>query len=864
VSSVGAVRDNVPVTTNEPAPRPADATADAQQRIAELTARIEQARADYYEHDAPTMADGEYDALEKELRALEAENPQLASEDSPTRTVGGVPAAGLPTIVHAERMQSLDNVFSLEELREWCEHVAAELRAPVRFLTELKIDGLAINLRYENGELVTAATRGDGRTGEDVTANALRIEGIPQRLEGEGHPPLVEVRGEVFMPTEAFEELNDLQLALRERAVAEARTRWESRQASGRRAFDEAREQLAATRRFPSFANPRNTAAGGLRQQLEKKQGLEREAGEARLGSLRLTVHGLGAWPDPPVGSQSEMYELLKSWGLPTSAHLGVASTVEEVAAYVEHHGEHRHDLEHEIDGIVVKVDAFAQQRALGSTSRAPRWATAVKFPPEEVTTKLLDIQVQVGRTGRVTPFGIMEPVTVAGSTVEKATLHNQFDVERKGVLIGDTIVLRKAGDVIPEILGPVESKRDGTERPFVMPTECPACGTEIRPEKEGDKDWRCPNRRDCPAQVTGRVEHAGSRGAFDIESLGEESAIALTDPDKRRPEALAALAEGHAIYLPIRELSDTELDAFVVVKNGEVVQGTDGVPLLRITSPEDPLLPAVQQPVIDTGADLFDLTADGLADVVVWQPERRDGVPTGDWRIQPAFWTRPQFRHYKRESTWKQVKEPAALKTTEELVAELEKAKDQPLWRVLVALSIRHVGPAAARSLATAYGTMDAIREAGVEQLAETDGVGQIIAEAVVEWFETDWHREIVDGWAASGVRMADEVEEGFVKTLEGLTVVVTGGLEDFSRDGAKEAIISRGGKASGSVSKKTDFVVVGENAGSKETKARDLGLRILDEAGFVALLEGGPDAVALPEEAEDDGADADDTEAE
>ncbi|MCT1436103.1 NAD-dependent DNA ligase LigA [Brachybacterium paraconglomeratum] len=846
------------MTTNEPAPRPADETADAQQRIAELTARIEQARVDYYEHDAPTMADGEYDALEKELRALEEENPQLASEDSPTRTVGGAAAGGLPTIVHAERMQSLDNVFSLEELREWCEHAAAELSAPVRFLNELKIDGLAINLRYENGELVTAATRGDGRTGEDVTANALRIEGIPQRLEGEGHPPLVEVRGEVFMPTKAFAALNDLQVELRERAVAESRTRWEARSTTGTRAFDEDREMLAATRRFPTFANPRNTAAGGLRQQLEKKDGLEREAGEARLGSLRLTVHGLGAWPDPPVDSQSEMYELLKSWGLPTSAHLGVADTVDEVAAYVEHHGEHRHDLEHEIDGIVVKVDSFAQQRALGSTSRAPRWATAVKFPPEEVTTKLLDIQVQVGRTGRVTPFGIMEPVLVAGSTVEKATLHNQFDVERKGVLIGDTIVLRKAGDVIPEILGPVESLRDGTERPFVMPTECPACGTEIRPEKEGDKDWRCPNRRNCPAQVTGRVEHAASRGAFDIESLGEESAIALTDPDKRRPEALAALAEGRAVYLPIRDVSDTELDAFAVVKNGDVVQGTDGVPLLRITSVDDPLLPAVQEPVIDTGADLFDLTADALADVFVWQPERRDGVPTGDWRIQPAFWTRPQFRHYKRESTWKQVKEPTALKTTEELIAELEKAKDQPLWRVLVALSIRHVGPAAARSLATAYGTMDAIREASVEQLAETDGVGQIIAEAVVEWFETDWHREIVDGWAASGVRMADEVEEGFVKTLEGLTVVVTGGLDGFTRDGAKEAIITRGGKASGSVSKKTDFVVVGENAGSKETKARDLGLRILDEAGFVALLDGGPDAVALPEEAGDDGDDA------
>lgn len=843
------MRHNDAVTTNE------IPTADetAQQRIAELTAQIEQARVDYYEHDAPTLADAEYDQLEKELRALEEAHPQLAAEDSPTRTVGGAAAAGLPTIDHAERMQSLDNVFSLEELREWCAHAAAELGGSARYLTELKIDGLAINLRYEDGVLVTAATRGDGRTGEDVTVNALRIEGIPQRLSGDGHPPLVEVRGEVFMPTADFERLNDLQVELRGRAVEESRKRWESRQASGRRAFDEQREQLAATRRFPTFANPRNTAAGGLRQQLEKKDGLEREAGEARLAGLRLTVHGLGAWPDPPVDSQSEMYELLASWGLPTSRHLGVADTIDEVAAYVEHHGEHRHDLEHEIDGIVVKVDAFAQQRALGSTSRAPRWAIAVKFPPEEVTTKLLDIQVQVGRTGRVTPFGVMEPVTVAGSTVEKATLHNQFDVERKGVLIGDTIVLRKAGDVIPEILGPVESLRDGSERPFVMPTACPACGTEIRPEKEGDKDWRCPNQRDCPAQVTGRVEHAGSRGAFDIESLGEESAIALTDPDKRRPEALAALAEGHAVFLPIRDLEDTEAEAFAVVKNGRVVEGTDGVPLLRITSAEDPLLPALQQPVIDTGADLFDLTSEQLAEVVVWQPERRDGEPTGDWRIQPAFWTRAQFRHYKRESTWKQVKSPAALKTTEELLAELERKKDQPLWRVLVALSIRHVGPSAARSLATAYGTMDAIRAAGVEELAGTDGVGQIIAEAVVEWFAVDWHREIVDGWAASGVRMADEVEEGFVKTLEGLTIVVTGGLDGFSRDGAKEAIISRGGKASGSVSKKTDFVVVGENAGSKETKARDLGLRILDEAGFVALLAGGADAIALPEDEAD-----------
>ena len=840
------------------AEQPESDAVEPQQRIAELTAQIEKAIEDYYLHDAPTLADAEYDALERELRELEEQNPQLASPDSPTQTVHGVVASGLAEIVHAERMLSLDNVFSLQELRDWCAHAAAELDQEVHWLTELKIDGLAINLRYENGELVTAATRGDGRTGEDVTVNALQIEGIPQTLAGSGHPALVEVRGEVFMPTQDFARLNDLQVELRERAVAESRSRWESRQASGRRAFDEEKEQLAATRRFPTFANPRNTAAGGLRQQLEKKTGLEREAGDARLTSLRLTVHGLGAWPDPPVGSQSEVYELLASWGLPTSRYMEVVGSTDEVVAYVEQYGERRHDLEHEIDGIVIKVDSFAQQRALGATSRAPRWATAFKFPPEEVTTKLVDIQVQVGRTGRVTPFGVMEPVKVAGSTVEKATLHNQFDVERKGVLIGDTIVLRKAGDVIPEILGPVESLRDGSERPFVMPTQCPACGTTIRPEKEGDKDWRCPNQKDCPAQVTGRVEHAASRGGFDIEALGEESAIALTDPDKRRGEALAALSSGHSIHLPIREASEAELENFVVLKNGEITQGTDGVPLLRITTAEDPLLPGLQEPVVTTGNDLFDLTADALREVVVWQPERRDGEPTGDWRIQPAFWSRPQFKHYKRDGAWKQQKTPSVLKTTETLISELEKAKSQPLWRVLVALSIRHVGPTAARSLATAYGSMDAIREAGIEQLADTDGLGPIIAEAVIEWFGVEWHRELVDGWAASGVRMVDDVEDGFVKTLEGLTIVVTGGLEGFSRDGAKEAIISRGGKASGSVSKKTDFVVVGENAGTKETKARDLGLRILDEAGFVALLEGGADAVAEPDADADADADA------
>ncbi len=809
------MRHNGPVTQseqNQPDQPGTDAVVsdagDAQQRIAALTAQIEQARVDYYEHDAPTLADAEYDALERELRALEQQNPQLASADSPTATVGGAVGAGFAAVEHIERMMSLDNAFSLEEIDAWAHRVAESLGGgaeDVRYLSELKIDGLAISLVYQDGELVRGVTRGDGRVGEDVTANVRTIAGIPHRLQladGEQPPALLEVRGEVFYPTAAFEELNEQR---REAGLAE-------------------------------FANPRNTAAGSLRQ---------KDTAVTASRKLAVYVHGIGAHEGMTLTSQSHVYETLQGWGLPTSPHSRVLSSLAEVHDFIADRGEHRHDVEHEIDGIVIKVDAFAQQRALGSTSRAPRWAIAFKYPPEEVTTTLLDIQVNVGRTGRVTPYGVMEPVKVAGSTVELATLHNQFEVERKGVLIGDTIVLRKAGDVIPEILGPVEALRDGSQRPFVMPTTCPSCGTPIGPAKEGDKDWRCPNQKDCPAQVTGRIEHAGSRGAFDIESLGEESAMALTDPDRRRGQALAALAAGHHLHLPLRTAQDTAQEGFAVLRNGEVTDGTDGVPVLRISSPEDPLLPALQQPVITIGDDLFDLRAEDLRDVVVWQPERRDGEPTGDWRIQPAFWSRPQFKHYKREGAWKQQKAPAVLKNTELLIAELEKAKQQPLWRVLVALSIRHVGPTAARSLATAYGSMDAIRAAGVEELSGTDGVGPIIAEAVTEWFAVDWHRQLVDGWARSGVRMVDEVEEGFVKTLEGLTVVVTGGLEGFTRDGAKEAVIARGGRASGSVSKKTDFVVIGENAGSKADKARDLGLRILDEAGFVTLLEGGPQAL-------------------
>ncbi len=795
------MRDNDMVTDKQSTA--SDAT-DAQQRIAELTAAIEQAREDYYVHDAPTMADAEYDQLEQELRALEAENPQLASADSPTQTVGGAVAQGFAPVEHLERMMSLDNAFTLEEIDEWSARAREGLAgAEVCYLTELKIDGLAIDLIYRDGTLERAATRGDGRVGEDVTANVRTIANVPHQLSGENIPTLLEVRGEVFYPVAAFEELN---AERREAGLAE-------------------------------FANPRNTAAGSLRQK-DPRVTASRE--------LAVYVHGIGAREGgSELDSQSGSYEQLAAWGLPTSPHTRVLDTLEDVRAYIAEHGEDRHGTEHEIDGIVIKVDSFAHQRALGSTSRAPRWAIAYKYPPEEVTTELLDIQVDVGRTGRVTPFAVMEPVKVAGSTVARATLHNQFEVERKGVLIGDTVILRKAGDVIPEVLGPVEALRDGTERPFVMPRDCPSCGTEIRPAKEGDKDWRCPNTRTCPAQVVGRIAHAASRGAFDIEALGDESAIALADPDKRRPEALAAVEAGHALYLPIRSDDDLDSPAFVVLKNGEEsAPGDGGVPMLRITDPADPAIPALQDPAITEGGNLFDLTAEDLREVFVFQPVRRDGEETGDWRITPAFWTSAAWRYYKREARWKQTKDAAAGKTTELLLSELEKAKTQPLWRVLVALSIRHVGPTAARALAAAYGSMDAIREASTEQLAETDGVGGIIADSVRDWFAVDWHEAIVDGWEKSGVRMADEVEDGFVKTLEGLTVVVTGGLEGFTRDGAKEAIIARGGKAAGSVSKKTDYVVVGENAGSKADKARELGLTILDEAGFVELLENGPAA--------------------
>ncbi|SDQ10453.1 NAD-dependent DNA ligase LigA [Microbacterium sp. cf332] len=757
-----------------------DAARDESRRLVE---RITAARDAYYGRDAEVVDDATYDGWMRRLDELERLHPELQSQDSPTQTVGAAESTLFAPVTHAERMLSLDNVFSPQELTDWCVKAAGSAGRGVRWLSELKIDGLAISLRYENGVLTSAATRGDGRVGEDVTVNALRVSGIPPRLDGSGHPPIVEVRGEVFIPVAEFAALNALQAEMRDRVVADARAR--------ARGFDEERARISAERRFPAFANPRNAASGGLRQQLDKKTGLELEAAEARVRSLRLYVHGIGAWQNPPVSSQSEVYDLLHEWGLPISPHSQTHESVDGVLEYVAHYGENRHSVEHEIDGVVVKIDELVLHDELGATSRAPRWAIAYKYPPEQVNTKLLDIVVSVGRTGRATPFAVMAPARVAGSVVRQATLHNQDVVRAKGVLIGDTVVLRKAGDVIPEVLGPVVELRDGTERAFVMPTNCPECGSTLRPAKEGDIDLRCPNARSCPAQVRGRVEHVGSRGALDIEALGEVTAAALTQP-----------------------------------------LGDDSPPLV-------------------TEAALFELTLDRLVPIEVIVRDSETGEPRVDERSgepvrRAPFRRNPSAAEKKEGLTGPQ---PSAQAT--KLLEELEKAKTKELWRFLVALSIRHVGPVAARALAQWFGSIAAIRAASRDELAAVEGVGGIIADSLIDWFEVDWHREIVERWAAAGARLevpghpgpGAAVVEGGV--LEGITVVATGSLDGYTREGAQEAILAAGGKAGSSVSKKTDFVAAGPGAGSKLGKAEQLGVRIIDAAQFRLLVEQGPAAL-------------------
>lgn len=658
----------------------------------------------YYVKDAPIVSDGEFDRLLGELTDLEERFPELRTPDSPTQLVGGAGfATDFSSADHLERMLSLDNVFNPEELSAWAARLTGEVGADPEFLCELKIDGVALALVYRDGVLTRAATRGDGRTGEDVTLNARTIEDVPERLASSDDypvPSVLEVRGEVFFRLADFEDLN---------------------------------AGLVEEGKAP-FANPRNSAAGSLRQKNPAVTARRR---------LHMICHGLGRAEGFAPATLHEAYLALKAWGLPVSEHTTRVTGIDAVAERVVYWGEHRHDVEHEIDGLVVKVDDVALQRRLGATSRAPRWAIAYKYPPEEATTKLLDIRVNVGRTGRVTPFAYMEPVKVAGSTVGLATLHNASEVKRKGVLIGDTVVIRKAGDVIPEVLGPVVDVRDGTEREFQMPTTCPECGTTLKPAKEGDADIRCPNSRSCPAQLRERVFHVAGRGAFDIEGLGYEAGIAL-------------------------------LQAGVITDEG----------------------------------DLFTLTEHDLLRTSLFTTQKGELSANG-----------------------------------KRLLANLGKAKAQPLWRVLVALSIRHVGPTAARALAGAFGSLDAIEEASEEQLAAVEGVGPTIAAALVEWFTVDWHRAIVDKWRAAGVRMHDERDASIERTLEGLSIVVTGSLAGFSRDEAKEAILARGGKAAGSVSKKTAYVVAGDAPGSKYDKAIELGVPVLDEDGFRLLLDNGPD---------------------
>ncbi|MER8193822.1 NAD-dependent DNA ligase LigA [Streptomyces microflavus] len=714
--------------------------ADVREEHALLAEKVEEHRFRYYVKDQPVVSDADFDRQMRALEALEEKHPALRTPDSPTQKVAGPYRTEFTSVEHRERMLSLDNAFDDEELAAWAERVAKDVGTPDHhFLCELKVDGLAVNLTYEHGRLTRAATRGDGRTGEDITPNVRTIAEIPHRLKGDDIPALVEIRGEVFFPMEAFEELN---------------------------------ARLVAADDKP-FVNPRNAAAGSLRQKDPKVTATR---------PLHMVVHGIGAHEGLTIDRLSRAYELLHSWGLPTAQHNKVVDSLAGVREFIAYFGEHRHSVEHEIDGVVVKLDEIPLQGRLGSTSRAPRWAIAWKYAPEEVNTKLVNIRVGVGRTGRVTPYAQVEPVEVAGSEVEFATLHNQNVVKAKGVLIGDTVVIRKAGDVIPEILGPVVDLRDGTEKAFEMPAHCPECGTELRPMKEADIDLRCPNARSCPAQLRERVFYLAGRKSLDIDHFGYVAAAALTRP----------------------------------------------------------LEPAV--PVLRDEGDLFDLTIEQLLPIRAYVLDQDSGLPkrdpkTGEEKIATVFAN--------------QQGEPK--KNAVAMLEGIAAAKEAPLARILTGLSIRHVGPVAAQELARQFRSIDRIDEATEQELADADGVGPIIAASVKQWFAEDWHREILRKWREAGVRMADEGadEEQGPRPLEGLTVVVTGTLTAYTRDGAKEALQSLGAKVTGSVSKKTAFVVVGDNPGSKYDKAMQLKVPVLDEAGFAVLLEQGPDAAreaALP----------------
>lgn len=844
--------DAMRLTSLEPALMDAD---DAARLWAKIAAWVEADQIAYYIDDAPVSSDAAYDARVRCLQTLEAAFPSLDSPQSPTHRVGGSFSNDFVSVRHPSRMMSLDDVFSIEELRDWYDGVRRDLDwpedKPLPMSCEVKIDGLALNLIYRGGVLEQGLTRGDGVIGEDITLNVRTIGSIPRNLGGDPDdvPEFVEIRGEVFMRWDDFHALND------------------DNEDAGR----------------APFANPRNAAAGSLRQKDPRITATRR---------LSFYAHGIGRldWgaghPDQShdeVNDQSEAYALYRKWGVPVSPHNRMVTSFAEIQDMIDYYGEHRGDIEHALDGIVVKVDDLALQRALGATSRAPRWAVAYKYPPEEVNTELLDITVQVGRTGRVTPVAMLRPVHVAGSTVARTTLHNPFEVKRKGILIGDTVVVRKAGDVIPELVGPVLERRKGREdrlREFVMPEYCPSCGAKLAPAKEGDKDIRCPNVERCPAQLTERIINLASRKAFDIEHLGDQSAIALTNPEENRPDSV----QQYAPYLGGNKHE-------IVVKPGEEPEPYEPAPGLE--------LPPVQTPVLTSEAGLFTLDVDRLRDVHVWREipiiEVRESVGangkpknvrkriggTGLWYRTEAFWTAPSpakklsAKHsddseataypgydvpadavvVRTETKTSRAGETTVqpvfirpMENTRKMLDEIDKARHADLWRVLVALSIRRLGPPTARLIANTFGSLDAIANASVEELSEIDGIGPEIAESVAGWFAAsrepgDWRGDILEAWRAAGVGATFETND-LPQTLTGKTVVVTGSLEGFSRDSAKEAIVIRGGKAAGSVSKKTDYVVVGANAGSKAAKAEQLGIPMLDEDAFIRLLEtGDPD---------------------
>jgi DNA ligase (NAD+) len=690
-----------------------------QERALELVDLINKHRFAYYQSNTSLISDADYDKLMRELEQLESKYPQLINGDSPTQSVGGEASQTFQPSVHLEKMMSLDNVFSMEDLDSWLEKTGG---GP--FLCELKIDGLAINLRYEKGKLVSAATRGDGSVGEDVTRNVLAVKGIPHELAGKDLPEVVEVRGEVFFSLEDFAKLN---------------------------------QSLIDQGKAP-FANPRNSASGSLRQ---------KDSSVTASRPLQMIVHGVGAFNSGSLKTQSEIYKQLKAWGLPTSSRYQVHKLESDVRKYILDFEAKRHTLEHEIDGVVIKVDELTRQQSLGFTSRAPRWAIAYKYPPEQVNTKLLDIKVSIGRTGRATPYAVLEPIRVAGSEVEFATLHNQEVVAAKGILIGDTVVLRKAGDVIPEILGPVVALRDGSERKFVMPKKCPECQSPLAPAQDGDVDLRCPNAKCCPAQLRERIAYIGSRSALDIEALGFVTAVALTQPIE-----------------PSEAPVKSEADLFTLTL--------------------EKLLP-IKSRVVDADTGAAKLDSEGKEKVVEYF-RKKDGSP-------------------------------ATVAT--KLLEELEKAKNQPAWRVLVSLSIRHVGPVAARSLMNSFGSIDKVFSSSEEELAAVDGVGQVVARTIKEWIQVDWHNEIVTAWKNAGANFTQEISQGQSGVFSGMSIVVTGTLESLSRDQAEEAIIGAGGKAASSVSKNTAFVLAGANAGSKLDKAESLGVEVISEAEFLKRLK-------------------------